>query len=59
MIRCAVVLNINGQWEGRQLFPSLQLIIKKYRENFAAPPADMEQYMEGKAIETEYPRVGM
>lgn len=34
MIRCGMALNLNGQWEERLLFPELQAIVNKYRENF-------------------------
>ena len=38
MIRTGLALNINGQWEGRQLFPKLQEIVNKYRTYSAGAP---------------------
>ena len=34
VIRTGLALNINEQWEERQLFPKLQEIVNKYRTHF-------------------------
>jgi hypothetical protein len=38
MIRTGLSLNLNGLWEGAQLFPRLQEIIKKYPNHYAGTP---------------------
>lgn len=34
MIRCGMAKKLNGIWEVQQLFPNLQEIVRRYRENF-------------------------
>lgn len=53
IICCSMALNLNRQWEERQLFPLLLEIIKKYREKCEGARVDMEQDLEGETIETE------
>ena len=37
-----MALNINGQWEERQLLPKLQQIIHKHRQYFERKQVEME-----------------
>lgn len=34
MVRCGLDQNFNGVWEKQQIYPHLQGIVSKYRENF-------------------------
>ena len=43
MIRCGLVLNTNGQWEERQLFPKLQNIIQRHRNYFEGAPVTVNE----------------
>lgn len=51
LTRCGVALNLNGQWEERQLFPRLQEILKTYRKNFEGNTVVLQQDQEGEGTE--------
>lgn len=53
MIGSGMALNLNGQWEVRQLFPHLQEIVKKYSENFAGTPVADSLKLDGDVTENE------
>lgn len=52
MIRCGLALNLNEQWERRQLFLQLQ-IINKYQENFNGTPVNGDGADKDGEVETD------
>lgn len=42
MIHCGLALNLNRQWEERQLAPHLHDVIRKYRDNFEGRPVNVD-----------------
>ena len=53
MIGSGMALNLNGQWEVRQLFPHLQAIVSKYNENFQGTPLADSMKLDGEVTESE------
>lgn len=53
MIRCGMALNLNGQWEVKQLFPHLQTIVAKYRENFDGKEVADSLLLDGELTESD------
>ena len=53
MIRCGMALNLNGQWEVKQIFPHLQEIFKKYEENFKGLPVSDSLALDGEVTESD------
>ena len=53
MIGSGMGLNLNGQWEVRQLFPHLQNIVQKYPENFQGTPVADSLKLYGEVTESE------
>lgn len=53
MIRCGMALNINGVWEETQLFPHLQNIVAKYRENFEGKSVEDSMDLDGEKTESD------
>lgn len=53
MIRCGMALNLNGQWEVKQLFPHLQEIVRKYEENFNGKTVADSLLLDGEITESE------
>jgi len=53
MIRCGMACNLNGIWEECQLFPHLQSIISKYRENFEGKSVADSLEIDGAVTETD------
>lgn len=53
MIGCGMALNLNGVWEVRQLFPHLQEIVRKYKDNFDGTPVADSLELDGQVTESE------
>ena len=53
MIGSGMGLNLNGQWEVRQLFSHLQNIVQKYHENFQGTPVADSLKLYGEVTESE------
>lgn len=49
MMRCGLSCNWNGRWEEDQLFPHLQVIVRKYRENFEGKSVEESMNLDGEA----------
>ena len=53
MIGSGMALNLNGQWQVRQLFPHLQIIVDKYPANFQGTPVADGLKLDGGVTESE------
>lgn len=56
IIGSGMALNLNGQWEVRQLFPHLQTIVQKYADNFQGTPVADSLKLDGAVTESDCER---
>lgn len=53
MMGCGLALNLNGKWEEQQLFPHLQVIVRKYRDNFNGKAVADSMEIDGAETESD------
>lgn len=53
MIRCGMECNLNGVWEIQLIFPKLQDIIHRYKENFIGVYVAKSMHLNGHKTDSD------